>query len=246
MKAHAHAFALTLCLGLAACSGADSGSATNEVAASSPSAKPVGGAPSTDAPSADASSADASPAGEPSAAAPVAPEFATLGALAPNFTLGDQTGATHSLTDFRGRPVVLEWTNFECPVVRGTYDSGAMQGLQRDYTGRDVVWLSICSSGPGKQGHMDAAAALRRFGEENSAATALLLDADGSVGRRYEAKTTPHMFVIDAAGTLVYSGAIDDQKETNHVAVVLDALLAGQPVTPTSTKPYGCSVKYAD
>jgi len=235
MNTRVHAVLLTLCLGLTACSGADSRSTpSNSVAAGSSSANPAGSGSSVGAVEAAAE------------AAPVAPEFATLGALAPNFTLADQTGASHSLADFRGRPVVLEWTNFDCPVVRGKYDNGAMQGLQRDYTGRDVVWLSICSSGPAKQGHMDTATALRRFGEERSAATALLLDADGTVGRRYEAKTTPHMFVIDAAGTLVYSGAIDDQKETNHVAVVLDALLAGQPVTPTSTKPYGCSVKYAN
>lgn len=174
------------------------------------------------------------------------PEVATLGALAPNFSLASHTGATHALADFRGKPVVLEWTNYDCPVVRGKYDGGEMQALQRSAVERGAVWLSICSSGPSKQGHMDTATAARRFGEENSGATALLLDADGTVGRRYEAKTTPHMFVIDAAGTLVYAGAIDDQKGTNHVATTLDALFAGQSVEPQSTKPYGCSVKYAN
>lgn len=174
------------------------------------------------------------------------PQFATLGAVAPNFTLVAHTGVTHSLSDFRGKPIVLEWTNYECPVVRGKYDAGEMQALQRSAVERGAAWLSICSSGPSKQGHMDTASAAQRFGAQNAGATALLLDADGTVGRRYEAKTTPHMFVIDAAGTLVYSGAIDDQKGTNHVATTLDALFAGQSVEPRSTKPYGCSVKFAN
>jgi len=176
----------------------------------------------------------------------VAPEFATLGQLAPNFTLAAHTGATHSLAEFRGTPVVLEWTNYDCPVVQGKYESGEMQALQRSAVERGAVWLSICSSGPSKQGHMDAASATRRFGEQNAGATALLLDGDGAVGRRYDAKTTPHMFVIDASGTLVFDGAIDDQKGNNHVATTLDALFAGQSVEPKSTKPYGCSVKYAN
>jgi peroxiredoxin len=193
-----------------------------------------------------AGSVATAPAPAAGSAPTVAPEFATLGQLAPNFTLAAHTGATHSLADFRGRPVVLEWTNYDCPVVRGKYESGEMQALQRSALERGAVWLSICSSGPSKQGHMDTATAARRFGEENAGATALLLDGDGATGRRYEAKTTPHMFVIDAAGTLVYDGAIDDQNGNNHVATTLDALFAGQSVEPKSTKPYGCSVKYAN
>jgi peroxiredoxin len=224
-----HAFALALVTFTAACTSSEPAGGSANSSASAPSEGATGSS---------AAGATETPAAEP--------EVATLGALAPNFSLASHTGATHALADFRGKPVVLEWTNYECPVVRGKYDGGEMQALQRSAVERGAVWLSICSSGPSKQGHMDTATAARRFAEENAGATALLLDADGTVGRRYEAQTTPHMFVIDAAGTLVYAGAIDDQKGTNHVATTLDALFAGQSVEPRSTKPYGCSVKYAN
>lgn len=179
---------------------------------------------------------------------------ADVGQPAPAFTLTGTDGEEHSLSEYRGKIVVLEWTNYGCPFVRKHYGTGNMQRLQRDYTGRGVVWLTVCSSGPGKQGHFSAAEWQRKLAENGAAATATLLDPEGTVGKAYGARTTPHMFVIDAGGTLVYAGAIDDQTSwdpksvtgaTNYVAEVLDALLAGAAVEPKTTRPYGCGVKYA-
>lgn len=178
---------------------------------------------------------------------------AAVGAPAPSFTLTDTKGAAHALADFAGKPVVLEWTNPECPFVKKHYGAKNMQALQAKYVAQGAVWLSVCSSAPGKQGHYPADEWNRILAEQGSAATALLLDPDGQVGLAYGAKTTPHLFVIDAAGTLVYDGAIDDNPSTDsadipgarvYVAEALDAVLAGAPVPVAQTKPYGCSVKY--
>lgn len=184
------------------------------------------------------------------AAATAAPQ---VGQAAPEFTLTDSTGTSHKLSDFKGKFVVLEWLNHGCPFVKKHYDGGNMQKLQTDYTGKGVVWLSIVSSAPGKQGHMSPEETNAAKAEKNSAATAILLDEDGKVGRLYDAKTTPQMFVINPEGTLVYAGAIDSVKSTdaadvadakNYVAATLDEAMAGKPVSEPSTTPYGCSVKY--
>lgn len=184
----------------------------------------------------------------PSAQAAVEP-----GQTAPDFTLTDTEGNTHTLSDFRGNPVVLEWVNYDCPFVRKHYDVGNMQALQEIYTGEDVIWLSINSSAPGKQGNYDLDEWAERIDDQDVEATAVLLDPDGEVGRAYGAKTTPHMYIIDAEGTVVYQGAIDDNpsfdssdipESRNYVREALDSLLSGMPVAEASTTPYGCSVKY--
>ncbi|MFN0159449.1 MAG: thioredoxin family protein [Bacteroidota bacterium] len=172
---------------------------------------------------------------------------------APDFSLTDATGKSHKLSDFKGKYVVLEWVNYDCPFVRKHYRSGNMQSLQKEYTGKDVVWLSICSSADGKQGHFEREELTERIKEENVSATAYLIDADGSVGKTYEAKTTPHMFVIDPKGTLIYAGGIDNKpstdkddiaEATNYVRTTLDAAMAGKAIAVKGSKPYGCSVKY--
>lgn len=178
---------------------------------------------------------------------------AMVGQPAPDFTLTDSNGAKRSLSDLKGKVVVLEWVNFECPFVGKHYGSGNMQKLQKAYTGKGVVWLSINSSAEGKQGYFapDKINALMK--EKGAAPTAYLIDADGAVGRAYGAKTTPHMYVIDAKGSLIYAGGIDDTPSTdqadvpkarNFVSAALDEALAGKPVTTASSTPYGCSVKY--
>lgn len=176
-----------------------------------------------------------------------------LGAPAPDFSLPGADGKTYQLQDLRDKTVVLEWTNHDCPFVRKHYDSGNMQQLQKDYTAQGVVWLSVISSAPGKQGHVDAATAQSLTQERKAAPTAVLLDESGDVGRLYEAKTTPHMYIIDAAGKLVYMGGIDDKNSTQtsdiasakpYVRLALDELLAGKPISLGLTRPYGCSVKY--
>ncbi|NZA25484.1 thioredoxin family protein [Luteimonas sp. SJ-92] len=180
---------------------------------------------------------------------------AAVGQPAPAFTLVDSAGQTRSLADFAGKTVVLEWTNHECPFVRKHYGSENMQAQQRDATADDVVWLSVNSSAPGQQGHVDGAAAERIRGQARAAQTAYLLDPDGTTGRAYGAKTTPHMYVIDPAGVLRYAGGIDSipspdpadiAKATQYVPQALAELAAGQPVSAPVTRPYGCSVKYAN
>jgi peroxiredoxin len=175
------------------------------------------------------------------------------GEAAPEFTLKDTEGNEHSLSDFKGKIVVLEWTNYGCPFVKKHYGGGNMQMLQEKYTGKGVVWLSICSSAPGKQGYYTAEQWPEQLAAAKAKATALLPDADGTVGKLYGAKTTPHMFVIDKQGRLAYQGAIDDNRSwdpktiegaKNYVAAALDALLADEAVAEPETKPYGCSVKY--
>jgi peroxiredoxin len=176
-----------------------------------------------------------------------------VGSEAPAFTLQDTDGKKHSLNDFRGKYVVLEWFNEGCPFVKKHYESGNMQKLQQEYTGKDVVWLSIASSAPGEQGHVTPESAKKTIASWNMGNTKILLDHDGKVGRLYDAKTTPHMYVIDPEGKLVYQGAIDSKPTANkadvdgaenYVRVALDSSMAGKPVENASTKPYGCSVKY--
>jgi len=177
----------------------------------------------------------------------------TTGAAAPDFTLTDTSRTSHNLSDFKGKVVVLEWVNHGCPFVVKHYSPGNMQGLQADYTSKGVVWLSICSSAEGKQGYYTAEGWQKLNAEKGGKATAILLDPEGTVGKLYGAKTTPHMYVINAEGTLVYQGAIDDKPSTdsddipgakNYVKAALDEVLAGKPVTMGQTKPYGCGVKY--
>jgi peroxiredoxin len=183
------------------------------------------------------------------------PSFAAVepGEVAPGFTLTDSKGTSHKLSDFRGKFVVLEWLNHECPFVKKHYSSGNMQKLQQEYTAKGVVWLSIISSAPGKQGHRTGPQAEADTKDKNAAPTAVLLDPSGEVGKKYDAKTTPEMFVLDKEGKILYAGAIDSIKSTdsadiakaeNHVRQALDAALAGQPVPKPKTTPYGCSVKY--
>jgi len=178
---------------------------------------------------------------------------ATVGQAAPDFTLTDTAGKAHALSAAKGKFVVLEWVNYDCPFVGKHYKSGNMQGLQRKYTEKGVVWLQINSSAPGKQGAYDGARAAALSKQKGAASTAYLLDPSGAVGRLYGAKTTPHMFVIDPRGTVVYAGGIDDTpspdvedipRAKNFVSAALDEAMAGKPVTNVSSQPYGCSVKY--
>jgi hypothetical protein len=182
-----------------------------------------------------------------------ASEKARVGAAAPEFTLPDADGTNHSLSDYRGKFVVLEWVNFDCPFVRKHYRSGNMPGLQSTYTGKGIIWLSVCSSAPGRQGYFEKDELKERMATEKAVPTAYLVDADGTVGRAYEAKTTPHMFVINPEGTLIYAGGIDNirstdiddiGKATNYVRAALEAAMNGTDVAVTSSAPYGCSVKY--
>ena len=176
-----------------------------------------------------------------------------IGAPAPDFTVRDTKGVLRHLADYRGRIVVLEWTNDGCPFVGKQYGSGNMQALQTLYTGKGVVWLTVVSSAPGEQGFVTPAEADRDTATRGAAPTAVLLDPTGTLGRLYGARATPHMYVIDAAGQLVYRGAIDDKPSTdladiptahNYVAAALDETLAGRPVSVPATIAYGCTVKY--
>lgn len=175
------------------------------------------------------------------------------GKQAPEFKGTDSNGATHSLSQYRGKYVVLEWANKGCPYDQKHYLSGNMEALQKQWTGKGVVWLSVISSAPGEQGNVSAAEENQYLKTMKASPTAALLDPDGTIGHLYEAKTTPHMFVIDPTGKLIYQGAIDDKPTTNLADVksarnylneALDAAMAGKPVPTASTRPYGCSVKY--
>ena len=178
---------------------------------------------------------------------------AKVGEAAPDFELIDADGKSHRLSEFEGKYIVLEWTNFQCPFVRKHYDTGNMQKLQTMFRKKGVVWLSICSSAPGNQGYFEGDDLKRRLIEEKTQATAYLLDKTGKVGRQFGAKTTPHMFIIDPEGNLIYAGAIDDKASTrkehvaaaeNYVAKVLNYALSGKESPMKATSPYGCSVKY--
>lgn len=176
----------------------------------------------------------------------------STGEKAPEFTL-EGTSKKISLSDFKGKVVVLEWTNHGCPFVRKHYDSGNMQSLQKKFTANNVIWLSIISSAPGKQGHVNKEESISDKKKYNSSATDILLDPSGKVGQLYGAKTTPHMYVINKDGTLVYQGAIDDKADAdkdsipgakNYVAEAISAVMKNQPVQVATTKAYGCGVKY--
>jgi peroxiredoxin len=185
----------------------------------------------------------------------VSAALAALGAGQPatDFTLTDITGKTYKLADLRGKYVVLEWFNSECPFVQKHYESGNMQGLQKQYTGKGVVWLAINSTNPGHSNFRDEPHSAQISKEWKMVPTALMLDKDGKVGQMYGARTTPHMFVIDPKGTLIYTGGIDDRPTfspsdvkgaKNFVATALDESMSGKPVSTPSGRPYGCSVKY--
>jgi hypothetical protein len=185
----------------------------------------------------------------PASAAPV------VGQPAPNFKLNDVNGRVVSLSDFKGKTVVLEWNNPDCPFVKKHYGSGNMQKTQAAATKDGVVWLSINSSAPGKQGHMDGSKAKGVIAGLRAQPTAYLLDPNGVVGKGYDAKTTPHMYIVNKAGTLVYAGGIDDKPTPNpadidgarnHVLAALADLKAGKPVSVSTSRPYGCNVKYSD
>ncbi len=188
----------------------------------------------------------------------VAPEVqaaARVGEAAPAFSLADSNGKTHSLADYKGKTVVLEWTNHECPFVKKHYGPGNMQRQQADATAAGVVWLTINSSAAGKQGAVDGPAANAIMAEKGHKSTAYLLDPTGVVGKAYGAKTTPHMYIIDGEGIVRYAGAIDSNPSgdpadipgaTQYVVQALAELGAGKPVSVANTQPYGCSVKYAN
>ena len=176
-----------------------------------------------------------------------------VGEPAPGFEGTDTGGNVHRLADYRGKTVVLEWTNHDCPYVRKHYSAGNMQAQQREAAALDVVWLSVISSAPGKQGHVSHEAADELTRNRNAAPHAVILDSDGRIGRSYNAKTTPHMFIIDGTGKLVYMGGIDSittsnpddiPRATQYVRVALQEMAAGKPVSTPVTRPYGCSVKY--
>ncbi|NUQ26911.1 MAG: redoxin domain-containing protein [Acidobacteriaceae bacterium] len=175
------------------------------------------------------------------------------GETAPDFKGTDSNGKTQSLSQYKGKWVVLEWHNQGCPFERKHYESGNMEALQKQWTDKGVVWLSIISSAPGEQGYVTAAQENDYIRKMKVAASAVVLDPSGSIGHLYDAKTTPHMFVINPQGKLVYTGAIDDKPSPdpatlkgakNYLNDALTAAMAGQPVAVTSTRPYGCAVKY--
>lgn len=183
------------------------------------------------------------------------PCFASVnpGDPAPDFTLKDSFGKTHSLSEFKGKTVILEWTNHECPFVKKHYESNNMQQLQKKYTEKDVVWLSIISSAEGKQGSVSADKANQLTESRKASPSFVLFDADGKVGKTYNAKTTPHMYIINSDGKLIYKGGIDSiqsadkadiAKAVNYVDKALTEHLSGKAVTEANTVPYGCSIKY--
>jgi len=179
---------------------------------------------------------------------------ATIGKTAPDFSLTGADGKTHALADYKGKFIVLEWTNPQCPFVHKFYDSGTMQKLQKEETGKGVVWLRINSSAQGQEGYQSVADLASYVEKKHVAATESLIDQSGKVGHTYGARTTPHMFVIDKSGNLIYAGGIDDTPSAdvsdistakNYVTAALDEAMAGKPVTTPTSQPYGCSVKYA-
>src|SRR5881394_4036800 len=175
-----------------------------------------------------------------------------VGTNAPDFSLTDSKGKTQSVSQYKGKYVVLEWFNPECPFVKKHYGSGNMQKLQQEFTGKGIVWLTIDSNAPGLEGNLTAEQANAKMAEWKTKQTALVLDPDGKAGRSYGAKNTPHMFVINPEGKIVYEGAIDSKatpnpsdisSSTNYVKAALDESMGGKPITTSTTKPYGCSVK---
>jgi len=188
-------------------------------------------------------------------AVPLLIAAAKVGDAAPEFTATASTGKTVHLADYRGKYVVLEWHNNGCPYVGKHYSSGNMQRLQKHWTSQGVVWLTILSSAPGKQGYVTASEENDYLIKEQAVPTAALLDPTGEIGHLYDAKTSPQMVVINPQGVVIYSGAIDDkpttdlqdvQGATNYVSLALEQAMAGKPVQTPATRPYGCSVKYRD
>ena len=180
---------------------------------------------------------------------------AKVGESAPDFTATDSNGKVQKLSDYKGKFVVLEWTNQSCPYTRKHYESGNMQKLQKEWTQKGVVWFTVVSSAPGSQGYVTAEQENDYVKKVNAAPTAVLLDPKGDLGHLYAAKTTPHMFIIDPSGKLIYNGAIDDHpttdvsdiaNSTNYVSQALEQAMSGKPIAEAATRPYGCSVKYAD
>jgi peroxiredoxin len=178
-----------------------------------------------------------------------------VGAAAPGFTATDSKGKTESLDQYKGKFVVLEWHNQGCPFTRKHYVSGNMQALQKEWTAKGVVWLTVISSAPGHQGYVTAPEENAYVQKMHASPTAVLLDQDGKVGRLYSAKTTPQMVVIDPSGKVIYDGAIDDKPTPdpedvkgakNYVHEALSSAMAGKPVATPYTRPYGCSVKYGE
>ncbi len=176
-----------------------------------------------------------------------------VGSAAPNVSVTDSKGKTHSLSEYKGKYVVLEWFNPDCPFVKKHYGSGNMQKLQQEFTAKGVVWLTIDSSAPGTEGNLTPEQANKTVADWKAHSTAFLLDADGQAGRAYGAKNTPHMFVVNPKGKVIYEGAIDSKatpnpadipSSTNYVKAALDESMAGKPVSTPSSRPYGCSVKY--
>jgi len=185
---------------------------------------------------------------------PTAIFAAKVGDPAPQFTATDSHGASRSLSSYRGKFVVLEWHNQGCPYTKKHYDSGNMERLQKEWTSKGVVWFTVISSSPGTQGYVTADEENSYVSKMHAAPTAVLLDPSGDLGHLYSAKTTPHMFIIDPAGKLIYDGAIDDHPtpdpqditiSKNYVSQALSEAMAGKPVSTPTSRPYGCSVKYA-
>ena len=175
------------------------------------------------------------------------------GEAAPDVQVIDSNGEVRTLSEFKGQDVVLEWTNHKCPYVKKHYGSDNMQNIQKRAAADGVAWLSVISSAPGKQGHVSAEKANELSEKRGATPTAVLLDEAGDAGRLYAAKTTPHMYIVNKEGTLVYQGAIDSipssnpkkiPEATNYVTAALDSMKAGEPIAETDTQPYGCSVKY--
>lgn len=186
---------------------------------------------------------------------PLAAWAARVGEPAPEFTGTDSNGQVHKLSDYKGKFVVLEWTNRGCPYTQKQYSSGNMEKLQREWTAKGVVWLTVVSSAPGKQGYVTGPEENAYLKQVNAAPTAVLLDPTGVLGHLYDAKTTPHMFIINPRGILIYNGAIDDRPTTdvadvngakNYVSTALEDATAGKPVSIPTSRPYGCSVKYSE
>jgi hypothetical protein len=180
---------------------------------------------------------------------------ATVGQPAPDITLKDTTGKTVRLSDFKGKHVVLEWTNPGCPFVRKHYDSGNMPATQKDAAGKDVVWLAVNSTEKASGDYLEPAKLSGWLKERQSVPTAILMDEEGTAGRAYGARTTPHMYIVNPQGQLIYAGGIDSiasakvddiPRATNYVKTGLAEALAGKPLTAATTRPYGCSIKYKD
>ncbi len=185
--------------------------------------------------------------------APVGFADVTVNEQAPDFTLSDTNGEQHSLSQYHGKFVVLEWMNYECPFIKKHYNSQNMQSLQKEFTKKGVIWFSINSSAEGKQGYFLPEQINALMKERGAQPTAYLIDKDGTTGKMYGALTTPHMFIVNPEGKLIYKGAIDDKPSVdpedipgahNYVRAALEEAMAGKPVSVSLTKSYGCSVKY--